>query len=103
MERKREEELSDVDRVVTDVAVSLTDPTTVEGVDKWEKRPAGVWIMRKDKKLADSGQAITGVDVLFGPDAVDPREGWEMRDTALLLDSSGERSEERRVGKECPV
>ena len=90
VERKKEEELGEGDRVVTDVAVSLTDPTTVEGVDKWEKRPAGVWIMRKDRKLADSGQAVTGIDVLFGPDAVDPREGWEMRDTALLLDSSGE-------------
>lgn len=90
IERKKEEELVEGDRIVTDVAVSLMDPTTVEGSEKWEKRSAGVWIKRGDKKQSDSHEAVTGIDVLFGPDAVDPRDGWEIRDTALLLESSGE-------------
>ncbi len=91
VERKKEEELKETDKVVVDLAVSLSDPTTVEGRDEWEKRPAGVWIKRGPNTSADSAKVVTGVDVLFGPDAVDPREGWEIRDTALLLDSSGEK------------
>ena len=85
VERKKEEELVEGDKVVTDVAVSRMDPTTVEGREGWEKRASGVWIKRGDKKQSDSHSAVTGVDVLFGPDAVDPREGWEIRDRKSVV------------------
>lgn len=44
------------------------------------------------------------MDVLFGADAVDPRDGWEIVGTALLLDTAGEGQEARlsvRRGKEA--
>lgn len=78
------------DKVVVDVAVSLTDPTTIESHDVWESRPAGVWVKRSGHSASDTDKAVSAVDILFGPDAVDPRPGWEVRDTALLLDSAGE-------------
>jgi len=94
VERKKEEELEPDDKIVIDVAVSLMRPVTGvkdEANEMWEGRPAGVWLKRTGKRHAsDSDKAITGVDVLFGPDAVDPREGWEIKDTALLLESAGE-------------
>lgn len=91
VERKKEEELEPDDKVVVDVAVSLMVPAMGVKDERWEARPAGVWLKRTGKRHAsDSDKAVTGVDVLFGPDAVDPREGWEIKDTALLLESAGE-------------
>lgn len=109
IERKKEEELLPEDRVVVDIAVSLLDPATgVKGQadERWESRPGGIWIKRANKKKSDSNEAVTGVEVLFGPDSVEPRDGWEIKDTALLLDSSGEAQGARlsiRRGKQTQV
>ncbi|KAK3351688.1 Metallo-dependent phosphatase-like protein [Neurospora tetraspora] len=96
--RKREEELKEGDKVVVDVTVGRLDPSVADaekaaakGVDnkneKWESRPAGLWVKRSSKKGAsDSKNAVTGIDVLFGDDAVEAREGWGMTGTPLLLD-----------------
>lgn len=107
IKRKREEELLPEDKVILDVTVGRLDPSTGvkgEGNEKWESREAGLWLKRSAKRHAsDSQQAITSVDVLFGADAVDPRDGWQMVGTALLLDNSGEGLEARlsvRRGKE---
>ncbi|KAF7948925.1 hypothetical protein EAE96_008105 [Botrytis aclada] len=99
VQRKKEEELTSEDKVVMDVSVGRLDPATAtkgEGDKRWESRPAGLWLKRSAKRHAsDSNEAVTSVDVLFGADAVDPRDGWEMTGTPLLLDSSGEVQEAR--------
>ena len=99
VQRKKEEELLPEDKIVVDVKISRLDPVTSEkgeGEGRWESRPAGVWLKRTAKRHAsDSQKGITAVDVLFGADAVEPRLGWEIKDTALLLDTSAEVQEAR--------
>lgn len=109
MQRKKEEELTADDRVVVDVSVGRLDPSTNvkgEADERWEKRTAGLWVKRSAKRHAsDNHKAITAVDVLFGADAVDPRDGWQIGTMALLLDSSIEGMEPRlsvRRGKQAP-
>ena len=89
VQRKKEEQLTPEDKVVMDVKVGRLDPSTRETADKaekWEKRDGGIWLLRSSKRHdSDSKNAVTAVDVLFGADAVDPRPGWEIKDTPLLL------------------
>lgn len=93
VKRKKEEELTSNDKVVIDVTVGRLDPGTGmkgEADERWESRDAGLWIKRSAKKKAiDSKQTITAVDVLFGDDAVEARDGWEIpeKSTPLLLDA----------------
>jgi hypothetical protein len=88
--RKKEEELTAEDKVVMDVKVTRLDPTTGvkgEADERWESRPAGLWIKRSSKrKSSDSQEAVTAVDVLFGDDAIEARDGWHITGTPLLLD-----------------
>ena len=107
VKRKKEEELLPEDKVIVDIKVGRLDPSTQvkgEGDERWEKRQGGLWLKRSAKRHAsDSRQAVTAVDVLFGADAVDPRDGWQMVGTPLLLDTSGEGQEARlsiRRGKQ---
>lgn len=99
VERKKEDEFLPDDKVVLDITIGRLDPSVGmkgEGDERWEKRPSGLWLKRTSKKQAsDSNKAVTAIDVLFGADAVDPREGWEIKDTALLLGSAGEGHEAR--------
>lgn len=99
VKRKVEEDLLPEDKVVVDVSVGKLHPSMGskgEGDEKWEARPAGIWIKRSGKiGESDSDRAVTSADILFGADAVDPREGWEMIGTSLLLDTSGEVHEPR--------
>ncbi|KAI9838527.1 MAG: hypothetical protein M1819_004835 [Sarea resinae] len=99
VKRKKEEELIEGDKVIVDVRIGRLDPLTGEKGqenERWESRPAGIWLKRSAKRHAsDSLNAITAVDVLFGADAVEPRTGWEIKDTPLLLDTSGETQEAR--------
>ena len=87
--RKKEEALVEGDRVVVDVKISRKDPSSGhKGPEKqkWEARPSGLWLRRSSKRHAsDSQTVISDVDVLFGPDAVDPRPGWEIKDRGLRL------------------
>ena len=98
IERKKEEELKPDDKVILDITVGRLDPSIGkmgEGDERWESKPEGIWIKRSAKRHAsDQKTVVTGVDVLFGPDAVDPREGWEIKDTGLLL-GSGEAHQAR--------
>lgn len=98
-ERKKEEELLPEDRVVVDLKISRLVPTKEASDDvgvAWEQRPGGIWLKRTaERHASDSGKAITSIDVLFGADAVDPRVGWEVKDTPLLLDSWTETLETR--------
>ncbi|KAF2270819.1 phosphoesteras-like protein [Lojkania enalia] len=82
IKRKREEELTEKDKVIIDVRVGKLDPAMGEKTqasEKWESRPSGIWIKRSAKRHAsDSKKSVTAVDVLFGPDAAEPRAGWEL-------------------------
>jgi hypothetical protein len=102
IQRKKEEELIEGEKVVVDISVGRLDPNTdiKESVkdtdDHWEKRNAGIWLKRSAKRHAsDNVNAVTAVDVLFGADAVDPRQGWGIVGTALLLDTNNEGQEAR--------
>lgn len=95
IKRKKEEELTDEDRVIIDVRTGKLDPAMgdkSQASEKWESRPAGIWIKRSAKRHAsDSKKTITAVDVLFGADAVESRPGWELvPNGALHLDTGGE-------------
>lgn len=85
--RKREEDLTTDDRVVMDVSVGRLDPgSSAEGESVWEARPGGLWIKRSNnKKSSDSDDAIADIDVLFGDDAAEARDGWAITGTPLLL------------------
>ncbi|KAK4240143.1 Metallo-dependent phosphatase-like protein [Achaetomium macrosporum] len=105
VQRKREEELTAEDKVVIDVSVGRLNPglaggskqhghdrksgeTKESGEEKWEARPGGLWIKRSNKRgVSDSKSAVTGVDVLFGDDAVEARPGWAITGTPLLVDA----------------
>jgi 3',5'-cyclic AMP phosphodiesterase CpdA len=99
IKRKREEELNSDDKVIMDVKIGRLDPAVGEKTEadaKWENRPAGIWLKRSTKRHdSDSKNVVTAVDILFGADAVEPRPGWEVKDTPLLLDNSGEIQEAR--------
>lgn len=88
VQRKQEEELAKDDKVVVAVRVGRIDPSLEGGEQGWEKRPGGIWVLRSSKMgESDSRRAITGVDVLFGTDAVEARAGWNIAPTALDLDA----------------
>lgn len=95
IERKREAELTEKDKVILDVRISDVDPVTSEehqGAERWEARPAGIWLKRTSKhRESDSHTTATAVDVLFGSDCVEVRAGWDLLHQALFLqDNTGE-------------
>ncbi|KAI0124290.1 Metallo-dependent phosphatase-like protein [Xylariales sp. AK1849] len=96
VKRQKEEELTTSDTVVMDVTVSRMDPASgVKGQmdEKWESRGSGLWILRSSKLHAsDSKKAVTSVDVLFGDDAVEARDGWHITGTPLMLDADAQDS-----------
>ncbi|KAK4696701.1 hypothetical protein P7C71_g1260, partial [Lecanoromycetidae sp. Uapishka_2] len=93
IERKRESELTEKDRVILDIRVGKLDPVTSEkhqGAERWESRPGGIWLKRTAKhRESDNHQALTAVDVLFGTDAKEARLGWELTSQALILPNAG--------------
>lgn len=94
VKRKKEEELSPTDKIIIDVRIGRLDPSVGEGgqqAEKWEARPGGIWLLRSSrKKDSDSDRAVTAIDVLFGADAVEPRPGWVITQTPMLLDAGGQ-------------
>jgi hypothetical protein len=101
IKRKREEELAPDDTVIVDVRIGKLDPATGEKAqasEKWESRPAGVWIKRSLRRHAsDSKKAVTAVDILFGADAVEPRPGWELVKNGALHLETGKHSQDPRI------
>ncbi|QIW96840.1 hypothetical protein AMS68_002358 [Peltaster fructicola] len=91
IQRKKEEELTVKDKIIIDLRVSKVDPGIGEKgheSEKWESRPGGIWVLRGNRRAdSDPNRAITGVDVLFGADAVEPRQGWTLATTPLLIDT----------------
>jgi len=94
VKRKKEEELTPEDRVVVGVRVGRLDPGVGEKgqtTERWESRSGGIWLLRSSKRHdSDSDRAVTAVDVLFGADAVDPRDNWHLAQTPLLLNAGPE-------------
>ena len=76
------------DLVITDVRVAEQHPCPDQD-SSWESRPGGIWVLRS-KYTGDYRQAVTGIDVLFGVDAVDPRPQWNLSEQPLLLDTQPE-------------
>ena len=98
IERKRESELTEKDKVILDIRVGELDPVTSEknqGAERWESRPGGIWLKRTSKhRESDNINAITAVDVLFGRDAIEARPGWELTKKGLILPNSGPENQE---------
>lgn len=88
IEQETETELPANKLVVTDVKVG-EQPFSAGSDNQWESRPYGIWI-RRSNYTGDSHQAVTGVDVLFGIDAVDPRHQWALLEAPLQLDAQPE-------------
>lgn len=69
--------------MVSDVKIGeLTPAQALE--TEWEARSGGIWIRRRPFH-GTAEEALTGVDVLFGDDAVDPRPQWTLMNSSLLL------------------
>jgi hypothetical protein len=84
----KESEVRDGDLVVTDI--SIGKPPSGQSLDgSWESRPGGMWVSRKGFG-GDIVETVTGIDVLFGEDAVDPRPQWHIMPDHLLLDAAPE-------------
>jgi predicted MPP superfamily phosphohydrolase len=99
VQRKKEEELLETDKVVLDLKIGRLNPGATgdkQAPEEWEPRPGGIWLRRTAQRHAsDSEKVLTSIDVLFRPDAVDPRPNWEVKDNPLLLNSAAETQEAR--------
>ncbi len=84
----KEDDLSTDDLVVMDIKISEHRPTG-DSKDPWESRPGGIWVLRS-KYSKGSQQAVTGIDVLFGTDAVEPRPQWALIQPHLQLNAPTE-------------
>lgn len=82
----REDELTAGHLVVTDINVGELLPSA-GAANSWERRPGGIWVLRSHYS-GDSLQAVTGLDVLFGVDAVDPRPQWTLVGPPLQLNDA---------------
>ncbi|KAI9164045.1 Phosphatase DCR2 [Paramyrothecium foliicola] len=71
------------DLVVSDIRIGHQDPSS-DSDGPWESRPGGIWVL-KSGYTGDIHRTVTGVDILFGADAVDPRPQWNLLSQPLLL------------------
>lgn len=105
VERKREDDLAAHEEVVYDIKIGRLQPSVVDPTSKderWESRPAGIWVKLSSKKH-DPSKMVTGVDVVFGADAVDPRSNWEVQDISLFIDADRESAEPRLTVRKGPA
>ena len=103
VKRKPEDDLKSHEEVVTDVKIGRLQPSVADTISKderWESRPAGVWIKLSSKRRDNM---VTGVDVLFGADAVDPRSNWQIQDISLFIDADRESAEPRLTVRKGPA
>jgi hypothetical protein len=83
----KEDDLTASHLVVTDVRIGKP-PSSTDGIDEWESRLAGLWVRRSNYNR-DIRDVVTGIDILFGVDAIDPRLQWNLfREPFLLKDAS---------------
>ncbi|KXH35469.1 phosphatase DCR2 [Colletotrichum simmondsii] len=84
LEERDKADVANDDRVITDIWVGATEPPS-DAKDGWEQRPCGIWILRSYYTNHEL-RMLTGIDVLFGTDAVDPRPGWTLLPAPLQLE-----------------
>ncbi|CAN3372591.1 hypothetical protein DIURU_004915 [Diutina rugosa] len=65
---------SEHDNVIVDIAIGASPG------QGWRSKGHGIWV-KYGKPSKD--KAITGIDLLFGEDAVEPRQNWKLIDTPL--------------------
>jgi hypothetical protein len=83
----KEEELTSSHLVVTDVRIG-EPPSAKDVKHAWESRPAGIWVQRSNY-TSNIQHVVTGIDILFGSDAIDPRPQWSLlREPFQLKDAS---------------
>lgn len=86
IKKKYEEEFDVEDSVVMDVFVGCFEFVQGEFVDKWEFCGNGLWVRcLVKKKLSDLDDVIMDVDVLYGDDVIEVRDGWVIIGILLLL------------------
>ncbi|KAK0279151.1 hypothetical protein LTR35_008886 [Friedmanniomyces endolithicus] len=88
LEQKQATELTFGELVLKSIWVGAP-PHSAEAYGKWEGRPGNIWLLRVEYR-GDVGTVVTGIDVLFGTDAVDPRPGWSLIPSPLSLDAPPE-------------
>ena len=105
--RKKEDALESHEEIVLDIKVGRTAPADIDTSSKdvrWESRPAGIWVKKSAKRhMGDVANLVTGVDVLFGPDAADPRSNWDVSPIGLFLDTDGDQAEPRLTVRKGPA
>jgi hypothetical protein len=79
--QKQETELTPEQLVVTDFAIGQRPN------ELWESRPGEIWILRNNY-TGNISDIVTGIDVLFGIDAVEPRTQWHLTNTPIRLDDT---------------
>ena len=79
-----EQSLITNDVIVAEIRVGNAEHSDLSS-SQWESRPHGLRI-RKENYTGLDQEVITEVDVLFGSDAVDPRDGWTLLPTSFQLD-----------------
>ncbi|KAK1517763.1 phosphatase DCR2 [Colletotrichum costaricense] len=84
LEERDRADVANGNRVITDIWVGATKPPG-DGEDGWEQRSCGIWILRSHY-TGHYLRLLTGIDVLFGTDAVDPRPGWTLLPAPLQLE-----------------
>ena len=76
--------------VIVDVKISRKKPEPKEGAGdnnvEWEQRSPGIWIKRQKKIVPD---AVSAFEILFGPDAVEVRNGWQIKEGSLDIGKIG--------------
>ncbi|KEF54347.1 uncharacterized protein A1O9_09513 [Exophiala aquamarina CBS 119918] len=107
VQRKLEDDLQPHEELVFDVKVGRIQPSSTDATSKdirWESRPCGVWIKKSSKRhINDPSKVVTGVDVLFGADAADPRSNWRVQDISLFIDATGNTPEPRLTVRKGPA
>lgn len=82
--RAKEAQLTPDDLVL--VAISVGKHLADDDSEGWERRPGEVRVQRR-KYNGDFRRTVTGLDVLFGTDAVDSRHDWTLLQRPLLLNA----------------
>jgi 3',5'-cyclic AMP phosphodiesterase CpdA len=107
VERKREEDLSPHEELVHDIQIGRTPPASIDPTSKaerWESRPSGIWIKKSSKRhINDASKVVTGIDVLFGADAADPRSNWQLQDIPLMIEAHPDSPEPRLTVRKGPA
>lgn len=91
VQTKKEGEFKpETDKIVVDIKIGRKTPEPKDGAGDnnvmWEQRQLGLWVKRQKKLMQNT---VTAVEVLYGPDAVEVREGWQLKDGSLNVGDLG--------------